>query len=73
VLYVAVGFVLTGIVRFDKLNVADPIAVGIDAAGVGWLSPFIKLGIIFGLTSVILVSFRRSGSLRQPAPRRRSF
>ena len=55
-LYAVVGFVLTGIVRFDKLNVADPIAVGIDAAGVGWLSPFIKLGIIFGLTSVTLVS-----------------
>jgi basic amino acid/polyamine antiporter, APA family len=56
VLYAVVGFVLTGIVRFDKLNVPDPIAVGIDAAGVGWIAPFIKLGIIFGLTSVILVS-----------------
>ena len=56
VLYVAVGIVLTGIVRFDKLNVADPISVGLDAAGVGWLSPLIKLGIIFGLTSVILVT-----------------
>jgi len=55
VLYVVVGFVLTGIVPFDRLNVTDPIAVGIDAAGVGWLSPIIKLGIIFGLTSVILV------------------
>src|SRR5712671_3513341 len=55
VLYVVVGFVLTGIVPFDRLNVPDPIAVGIDAAGVGWLSPIIKLGIIFGLTSVILV------------------
>ena len=55
VLYVVVSLVLTGIVPFDKLNVPDPIAVGIDAAGVGWLSPFIKLGIIFGLTSVILV------------------
>jgi basic amino acid/polyamine antiporter, APA family len=55
-LYVAVGFVLTGIVPFDKLNVPDPIAVGIDAAGIGWLSPLIKLGILFGLTSVILVS-----------------
>ena len=54
-LYVAVGFVLTGIVPFDKLNVPDPIAVGIDAAGVGWLAPIIKLGILFGLTSVILV------------------
>jgi len=55
VLYVVVGFVLTGIVPFDRLNVPDPIAVGIDAAGVGWLASFIKLGIIFGLTSVILV------------------
>ena len=28
-----VGFVLTGIVPYDKLNVPDPIAVGIDAVG----------------------------------------
>jgi basic amino acid/polyamine antiporter, APA family len=55
-LYVAVGLVLTGIVPFDRLNVPDPIAVGIDAAGIGWLSPLIKLGIVLGLTSVILVS-----------------
>ena len=56
VLYVVVGFILTGIVPYDRLNVSDPIAVGIDAAGVGWLSPVIKLGIILGLTSVILVT-----------------
>jgi APA family basic amino acid/polyamine antiporter len=55
-LYVAVGFVLTGIVPFDRLNVPDPISVGIAAAGIGWLSPLIKLGIVLGLTSVILVS-----------------
>lgn len=54
-LYVVVSLVLTGIVPFDRLNGPDPIAVGIDAAGVGWLAPAIKLGIIFGLTSVILV------------------
>ena len=56
VLYVAVAFILTGIVPFDKLDVPDPIAIGIDAAGVGWLGPLIKLGIILGLTSVILVT-----------------
>ncbi|MDE2603900.1 MAG: amino acid permease [Bradyrhizobium sp.] len=56
VLYVAVGFILTGIVPYDRLDVPDPIAVGIDAAGVGWLGPLIKLGIILGLTSVILVT-----------------
>jgi basic amino acid/polyamine antiporter, APA family len=50
------SLVLTGIVPFNRLNVPDPIAVGIDAAGVGWLSPLIKLGIVLGLTSVILVS-----------------
>jgi basic amino acid/polyamine antiporter, APA family len=56
VLYIAVAFVLTGIVPFDRLNVPDPIAVGIDAIGVGWLSPLIKLGIVLGLTSVVLVT-----------------
>jgi len=55
VLYVAVGFVLTGIVPYDKLNVPDPIAVGIDAIGLRWLAPIVKLGAILGLTSVILV------------------
>jgi basic amino acid/polyamine antiporter, APA family len=54
-LYVAVGFVLTGIVPYDKLNVPDPIAVGIDAIGLSALSPIMKVGIILGLTSVILV------------------
>jgi APA family basic amino acid/polyamine antiporter len=54
-LYVAVGFVLTGIVPYDKLNVPDPIAVGVDAVGLHVLAPIIKLGAILGLTSVILV------------------
>jgi basic amino acid/polyamine antiporter, APA family len=55
ILYVAVGFVLTGIVAYDQLNVPDPIAVGIDAVGLSALSPILKLGIILGLTSVMLV------------------
>jgi APA family basic amino acid/polyamine antiporter len=55
VLYVLVSVVLTGIVPFDRLDVPDPIAVGVDAIGFTWLSPIIKLGAILGLTSVILV------------------
>jgi APA family basic amino acid/polyamine antiporter len=55
VLYIAVASVLTGIVRYTSLNVPDPIAVGIDATGLTWLKPFIKLGAIAGLSSVILV------------------
>ena len=34
----------------------DPIAVGLQAAGITRLRPLIKLGIVLGLTSVILVS-----------------
>ena len=58
VLYIAVTLVLTGIVHFDKLNVANPISVGVNAAGEGlrWLRPLINLGAIAGLSSVILVS-----------------
>ena len=55
ILYMAVGFILTGIVPYDELNVPDPIAIGIDAVGMGWLAPIVKFGIILGLTSVILV------------------
>jgi APA family basic amino acid/polyamine antiporter len=54
-LYVLVSLVITGIVPFDRLNVPDPIALGADAIGFGWLAAIIKLGAILGLSSVILV------------------
>ncbi len=54
-LYIAVSLVLTGIVHYSKLNVPDPIAVAVDAIGLGWLSFIIKIGAIMGLTSVMLV------------------
>ncbi len=54
-LYAAVAYVLTGIVPYDQLNVSDPIAVGIDALGLRWFSPIIKLAAIAGLTTVVLV------------------
>lgn len=57
ILYILVGLVMTGIVKYDQLNVAAPIAVAVDAAGTGlaWLRTPIKLGAIAGLSSVILV------------------
>jgi APA family basic amino acid/polyamine antiporter len=58
ILYVAVSFVLTGIVNYKELNVAAPIALAIDRCGQGlkWLAPIIKVGAIAGLSSVILVT-----------------
>ena len=54
--YISVALVLTGVVHYSRLNVADPINVGIAATGVTWLGPFIKLGALAGLFSVILVN-----------------
>jgi len=45
-------------VKYTELAVANPIAVGVDAAGksVQWLKPLIKVDAIAGLSSVILAS-----------------
>jgi APA family basic amino acid/polyamine antiporter len=76
VIYIAVAVVLMGIVPYSKLNVADPLAVGIDATGLHWLSPFIKVSALFGLFSTMLVtllgqtriffSMSRDGLLPEP-------
>ena len=55
VLYILVAVVLTGVVPYSRLNVPDPIAVGVDATGLRWLSPLVKLGAICGLSTVVLV------------------
>lgn len=57
IVYILVALVMTGLAPYTELNTAAPIAVAIDKAGAGlaWLSPFIKLGAIAGLSSVILV------------------
>lgn len=57
VLYILVAIVLTGIVSYTTLNVADPVAVGVNAMGKGmfWLRPIVKIAAIAGLSSVILV------------------
>jgi APA family basic amino acid/polyamine antiporter len=55
VLYILVSGLLTGVVSYRALNVADPVAVGIDATGIRWGSFLVKLGAIAGLGSVMLV------------------
>ncbi|MEY4942839.1 MAG: hypothetical protein RL254_1020 [Planctomycetota bacterium] len=55
VLYVLFSHVLTGIVNYTELNNAAPVAVAIDRTDYRWLRPALKLAIIAGYTSVILV------------------
>lgn len=55
VLYIAVAAVLTGLVPYPRLNVADPVVEGVRVIGLGWLSLGVELGALIGLTTVILV------------------
>jgi APA family basic amino acid/polyamine antiporter len=57
VLYVAMSTVLTGMMPFQKLDSDAPLAVALDAhPQLAWLSPFLKVGVIAGMSSVILTS-----------------
>ncbi|MCE3005918.1 MAG: amino acid permease [Alphaproteobacteria bacterium] len=55
IIYMAMAFVLTGVVHYTELNVPDPIAVAVDQIGLGWFAFIIKIGAIMGLSSVMLV------------------
>ncbi len=55
ILYVAFALVMTGVVNYTKLNVAAPVAVAIDQTPFWWLAGLVKLAILCGFTSVILV------------------
>lgn len=55
VLYILVSGILTGMVHYTRLNVPEPIAVGVEVIGVRFLTDMVKLGAIAGLTSVMLV------------------
>jgi APA family basic amino acid/polyamine antiporter len=56
VLYIAVAFVMTGMVDYHSLSVPHPIAVAIDSTGqkLFWLRPVIKIGAIAGISSVLV-------------------
>ncbi len=54
-LYILVSLVLTGLVSYKTLNVSAPVALAIDATGVGWGSMLVKVGAVFGLATVMLV------------------
>jgi APA family basic amino acid/polyamine antiporter len=53
-LYVAIAAVLTGIISYDKLNVAQPMALAVDVLNIKWFGVVLKIGAIAGLTSVAI-------------------
>jgi basic amino acid/polyamine antiporter, APA family len=54
VLYIAMSLVLTGIVRFDTLNNAAPVASAFTAIGLPWVTLIVSAAAVAGIVSVML-------------------
>lgn len=59
VLYVAVGLVMTGLVPYSTLNVADPLSTALrDAPShIDWLEDVMNVAAVIGLFATVLVTF----------------
>ena len=55
-LYMIMSYVLTGIAPYQTLNVPHPVSEAVEhLPGTQWLAPFVNIGAIVGLASVVLV------------------
>ena len=54
VLYVLVGFVLVGLVSYTLLDVADPLGVALDGAGLHWVARVVDFGATLGLAASVM-------------------
>ena len=55
VLYIAVVAVLTGMVRYNELDIAAPVSRAFQQKGIGWAEGLIAAAGVAGITSVLLV------------------
>ena len=55
VIYIAVAAVLTGMLPWNQLGTAEPLATAFSALGMNWPALVISLGAVFATTSVLLV------------------
>lgn len=54
-LYILVSGILTGMVRYDKIDINAPVAQAFAQRGLVWAQQIIDIGAIAGITSVLLV------------------
>ncbi|WP_354856427.1 amino acid permease [Acetobacter fabarum] len=52
--YMVVAAVLIGVVPWQTLDVADPLAIAVNAMHQPWLALFVKIGAVVGLCSVLM-------------------
>jgi APA family basic amino acid/polyamine antiporter len=55
VLYIAVSAILTGMVRYDQIDINAPVSAAFAKVGLPWAQFLISLGALTGITSVLLV------------------
>jgi basic amino acid/polyamine antiporter, APA family len=55
ILYIAVSAILTGMVRYDQIDINAPVADAFRQKGLPWAQRLIDVGAITGITSVLLV------------------
>ena len=54
-LYIAVAAVLTGMVKYDQINIDAPVSDAFGRVGLPWAHFLISIGALTGITSVLLV------------------
>ncbi len=57
IIYIVVSGLLTGIVPYTDLNVSSPVAHALQQLGYNWATALVATGVIFGLTTVMLVLY----------------
>ncbi|HKS22073.1 MAG TPA: amino acid permease [Thermoanaerobaculia bacterium] len=55
ILYIAVVAVLTGMVKYDQLDINAPVSLAFKQKGIGWAEGIIACAGVAGITSVLLV------------------
>ncbi|MCZ3393421.1 amino acid permease, partial [Enterococcus faecium] len=54
IFYVAVSLVLTGMVPYTKLNVANPVALALQLVHQNWVAGLLSLGALAGMTTMMI-------------------
>jgi APA family basic amino acid/polyamine antiporter len=54
-LYIAVAAILTGMVRYDRIDIDAPLSQAFSRAGLIWAQFLISIGALTGITSVLMV------------------
>ena len=55
IIYILVAIVLTGLVPWNQLATAEPLATAFSALGMNWAAAIISFGAVFATTSVLVV------------------